>query len=68
MMSGDVPAHFFWFYVSSLLAFCPAVRWCGCPVVRLPGGLKERGSYKTQKCGIIATLGDSMTMIRSAER
>ena len=23
------PRIFFWFYVSSLLAFCPAARWCG---------------------------------------
>ena len=28
VMSGDVPAHFFWFYVLSLLAFCPAAWWC----------------------------------------
>ena len=40
-MSDDVPAHVFWGYVSSRLAFCPAVRWCGCPVVRLPGGLND---------------------------
>ena len=46
MMSGCVwvclgvsPSIFFWFYVPSLLAFCPAVRWCGCPVVRRPGGV-----------------------------
>jgi hypothetical protein len=46
MISDDVwvclgvsPSIFFWFYVPSLLTFCPAVRWCGCPVVRRPGGL-----------------------------
>jgi len=33
------PSIFFWFYVPSLLAFCPAVRWCGGPVVRRPGGV-----------------------------
>ena len=32
-MSGDVPAHFFWFYVSSLRAFCPAARWCSGPMM-----------------------------------
>ena len=39
VMPGYVSEHFFWFYVPSLLAFCPVVRWCGCPVVRLSGGL-----------------------------
>ena len=33
------PRIFVWFYVPSRLAFCPAVRWCGGPVVPLPGGL-----------------------------
>ena len=52
-MSGDVPAHFFWFYVSSLRAFCPAARWCSGPMMsrsartmpgRCPVGIGARSS------------------------